>query len=73
MKTEFEKMRSEELYNFLDKEINMSLRNAKDLCTRLQVLTLSSSEYRDVIEKLIPNFPKSLGFVLLFIATMVLE
>lgn len=61
MKTEFEKMRSEELYNFLDKEINMSLRNAKDLCTRLQVLTLSSSEYRDVIEKLIPNFPKSAG------------
>ena len=51
MKTEFEKMRSEELYNFLDKEINMSLRNAKDLCTRLQVLTLSSSEYRDVIER----------------------
>ena len=61
MKTEFEKMRSEELYDFSDNEIYTSLKNAKDLCTRLQGLTLSSPEYRDVIEKLITNFPKSSG------------
>ena len=40
MKTEFEKMRSEELYDFSDNEIYTSLKNAKDLCTRLQGLTL---------------------------------
>lgn len=40
MKTEFEKMRSEELYDFSDPEIDMSLRHAKKLCARLQTMTL---------------------------------
>lgn len=58
MKTEFQKMRSQELYYFTDPEIEASLEHAKELCTRLQTLTLSSPDYRSVIEELIPGIPK---------------
>jgi hypothetical protein len=37
MKTEFEKMRSEELYNFLDKEINMSLSDSRSLPKHVEI------------------------------------
>ena len=59
MKTEFEKMRSGELYYFTDGEIKASLRHAKDLCRRLQTMTISDEGYREVIEELIPGIPKS--------------
>ena len=49
MKTEFEKMRSEELYDFSDKEINMSLRKAKDLADAKAMLELQSGNKTSVI------------------------
>lgn len=59
MKTEFQKMRSQELYNFSDYEISQSLDHAKQVCTRLQTLTITSPEYREMIEDLIPGIPKN--------------
>lgn len=57
--TEHEKMRSQHLYNFEDEEILRSIRRANDICTRLSAMTLNSPEYRQTIESLIPNMPKS--------------
>lgn len=57
MKTEFEKMRSEELYDFSDPEIDASLRQAKKLCARLQTMTPYDEDYRAVLEDLIPGIP----------------
>ncbi len=57
MKTEFEKMRSEELYDFHDPEIHASLMNAKRLCRDLQTITLGDIGYRTMIKKLIPGIP----------------
>ena len=59
MKTEFEKMRSEEFYDFSKPEIAKSLDHAKVLCTRLHTLSINSPEYREVIEDLILGIPKS--------------
>lgn len=59
MKSEFEKMRSEELYNFRDPKLKQSLHHAKQICARLQTLTIDHDAYRETIESLIPNFPKS--------------
>ncbi len=59
MKTEFEKMRSEELYYFDSGEIAESLLRAKELCRRLQMMSLDDEDYRAVIEALIPGIPKS--------------
>ena len=56
--TEFEKMRSQELYDFSDPEILASLRHAKEVCTRLQTMTLTSDGYRETIEDLIPGIPE---------------
>ncbi len=55
--TEFEKMRSRELYDFSDPEILVSLRHAKEVCTRLQTMTIMDDDYREVIEELIPGIP----------------
>ncbi|MFQ9996907.1 MAG: sugar O-acetyltransferase, partial [Hoylesella buccalis] len=59
MKTEFEKMRTEERYSFADPEIAASIAHAIDLCRQLQTITLTDERYRDVIERLIPGIPKS--------------
>lgn len=59
MKTEFEKMRNGELYSFSDPEIQQSLIHAKNVCCRLQTMNIYSPDYREVIEDLIPGFPKS--------------
>lgn len=59
MKTEFEKMRSEELYDFSDPEIDASLKHAKLLCARLQTMTPYDDGYRAVIEELVPGIPAS--------------
>lgn len=59
MKTEFEKMRTEERYSFADPEIAASIAHAIDLCRQLQTMTLTDEHYRDVIEQLIPGIPKS--------------
>lgn len=55
MKTEFEKMRSQELYDFSDPEIDSSLKHAKLLCARLQTMTPYDDDYRSMIEELIPD------------------
>lgn len=59
MKTEFEKMRSGEMYCFSDPEVYDSLLHAKALCRRLQTMTLDDADYRSVIEELIPGIPKT--------------
>jgi maltose O-acetyltransferase len=57
--TEFEKMRSQKLYDFSDPEIHQSLLHAKETCLRLNQLTLSSPGYRDVLRELVPDIPDS--------------
>ncbi len=57
MKTEFEKMRSEELYDFSDAEIAASLRHAKEVCLRLNRMNVFSEGYRELLEELIPGIP----------------
>ena len=57
MKTELEKMRSEELYSFADAEVTASIVHAQKLCARLRTLTISDPEYRPLMNELIPNFP----------------
>lgn len=59
MKTEFEKMRNEELYSFADSEITASIVHAQKICARLRLLSIHSEEYRGLIEELIPNIPQS--------------
>ena len=59
MKTEFEKMRSQELYDFSDSEVLASVGRANKLCARLSLLTTTDGDYRDTIERLIPGIPKN--------------
>ena len=59
MKTEYEKMRSQELYYFSDPEIHASLVHAKKVCARLRSMTIYDEDYRLVIEELIPGIPQS--------------
>lgn len=59
MKTEYEKMRSEELYDFSDPEIARSLDHAKDACLKLSAMTLTTPGYRETIRDLIPDIPDS--------------
>lgn len=59
VKTEFEKMRSQEMYHFDGGEILESLIHSKKACARLSMLTIYDDAYREVIEDLIPGFPKS--------------
>ena len=57
MKTEFEKMRSEEFYDFTDPEILSSLNHSKSVCQKLNQMTLCSPGYRDVLQEIIPDIP----------------
>ena len=59
MKTEYEKMRSQELYYFSDPEIHASLVHTKKVCARLRSMTIYDEDYRQVIEELIPGIPQS--------------
>lgn len=59
MKTEYEKMRSQELYYFSDPDIHASLVHAKKVCARLRSMTICDEDYRQVIEELIPGIPQS--------------
>lgn len=59
MKTEFEKMRSGEMYSFADGEISDSIVRAQKMCARLRLLSIHSEEYRALIEELIPDIPSS--------------
>ena len=57
--TEFEKMRSGEFYDFTQDELLKSYMRANKLCARLQTMTFGDSDYREVIEALIPGIPQS--------------
>ena len=66
MKTEYEKMRSQELYYFSDPEIHASLVHAKKVCARLRSMTIYDEDYRQEIEELIPGIPQSTTICLPF-------
>ncbi len=57
--TEFEKMRSEEFYDFSSEECLASYLRAKHLCAKLQTMTVEDDDYRKTIEDLIPGIPES--------------
>lgn len=57
--TEFEKMRHGEFYDYTNDEGNASNMRARQLCARLQTMTLEDTDYRKVIEELIPGIPAS--------------
>lgn len=56
--TEFEKMRSQQLYNFSTPDIEKSLVHAKDICRKLQTVSIFDDNYRELIEDLIPGIPE---------------
>jgi maltose O-acetyltransferase len=57
--TEFEKMRSQLLTNFSDSTIAESIDKAQKLLQKFNAMTSSDSEYRVVLQQLIPNIPES--------------
>ena len=57
--TEFEKMRHGEFYDYTNDEGNTSNVWARQLCARLQTMTLEDKDYRKVMEELIPGIPAS--------------
>ncbi len=56
---ELDKMRSGQRYDYAAPEVDASLQHARGLCARLQTMTVQGADYRDVMEDLIPGFPKS--------------
>lgn len=59
MKTEFEKMRSGELYDWSDPQIDESLRRSRLACERLNGTGMDHDGYREALEALIPGVPPS--------------
>lgn len=59
MKTEWEKMRSGELYDFSDPKIEESFAHARKLCRKLRTMCVDDEAYRSTIEQLIPGIPAS--------------
>ena len=59
MKTELEKMRSEELYSFADADVTASIVRAQKLCARLRMMSIHDADYREIIEELIPGIPSN--------------
>ena len=57
MKTELEKMRSEELYSFAGEKITASIVHAQKLCDRLRMMSIHDEDYRKLIQELIPDIP----------------
>ena len=57
--TEFEKMRASLQYSFEDEAVLKSTSRANELCARISQLTLSSPEYRELVQALIPCLPAS--------------
>lgn len=56
---EMRKMRNEELYSFADASVEDSLVRAYRLCSRLQTMSPWDTDYRAVMEQLIPGLPAS--------------
>ena len=59
METELEKMKSGELFDYMDAEVQWSMKHAKGLCARLQGMSLYDPDYREVMTDLIPGIPES--------------
>lgn len=59
MASEIEKMRSNQLYRFDDPEVLASVEHSNQLCARLQSISAYDSQYRSIIEELIPGIPAS--------------
>lgn len=59
MKTQFEKMRSEEPYCWMDPEVEASIMHGYAACDRFNRLTHADPEYREALEDLIPGIPES--------------
>lgn len=55
--TEFEKMRSGQMYDFSSPDIHASLDHAKKLCAALQTVSIADDSYRRLIRELIPGIP----------------
>ena len=56
---EYKKMRNQQLYCFESPLLMDSITRANKLCSKLSNMTLSSPEYRQTIETLIPGLPKT--------------
>ena len=59
MKTELEKMRSEELYSFADPQVIASIARSQKLCARFRTMSIHDEDYRAMLEELIPDIPQS--------------
>lgn len=58
-KSEFEKMRSAQMYSYFDAEIADSLRKAELSCARFNRTCMEDPDYRPALENLIPGIPES--------------
>ena len=59
MKTEFEKMRSQELYRIDDPEVERSCNDTKELLVAFNQTTLTSPDYRALLRQVAPGIPDS--------------
>lgn len=59
MKTEFEKMRSGQLYDWSDPQVDESLRRSRLACERFNSTGMDHEDYRAALENLIPGVPES--------------
>ena len=59
MKTEFEKMRSQELYRIDDPELEQSCNDTKKLILAFNRTTLTSPDYRALLRQVAPGIPDS--------------
>lgn len=57
--TELEKMRSQELADMSDAAVQESFKHAKGVLVKFCNMTAYDADYREVLEQLIPGFPKS--------------
>ncbi len=59
MKTEFEKMRSQELYHIDDPEIQRSCIDTKEMLLEFNQTTLTSPNFRSLLQRVAPGIPDS--------------
>ena len=58
-RTEWNKMRSGQLYDWSDPVIDNSLRQSRLACERFNRLGMDHADYREVLEAMIPNVPQT--------------
>ncbi len=57
--TEFEKMRSGQLYNFDNTELLSLVARANELCARFSNMTVNSPGFRQLLGEIVPGIPES--------------